>query len=371
MSNSSTHLLFAQCAPGLEDLLSEELRGLGTQPRKLEGGVEWRGDEESLWKVCLGSRLTESVRLRLKSFVVKDFASLEKAMRKLPFRAYLPAGSGFRVQVVCHKSRLWHSGAVQERVEGVLKNHVGWVPSEDEAAQLVHVRMSEDEAQISLDAGGSRMHRRGYRPHVEKASLRETLAAALLFQAQTEAPSAQAPVIWDPFCGAGTILLEALDGSESAWAGRRRIRAFEGWRAHRAEAFQSFVEKGAEQGAFWPDLRCLGSDTSQRAVAAAENNAKEGGWSERVALFTSEVKDATEKIPEGAIVITNPPYGKRLAEVTGVRDLMTVLKQRPDLRPALALLGGAGRDLVPKECPALFRTKNGGLSVSARRLDRA
>src|SRR5690606_10927990 len=142
-------------------LLCEEVRPLVGDVKVLEGGIEFRGTTEQLWKLCLGSRLTESVRIRLKSFKARQFSELSTELKKLPFRAFLPVGSACRVQVVCHKSRLWHSGAVQQRLEEVLTGHVGWVLSAQEDAQLVHLRFNEDEAQISLDAGRARLHRRG------------------------------------------------------------------------------------------------------------------------------------------------------------------------------------------------------------------
>lgn len=369
MSVQSTHIIFAQCAPGLEELLCEEVRPLVGEARVLEGGVEFRGTTEDLWKLCLGSRLAESVRLRLKSFQARQFSDLSKELKKLPFRAFLPPGSACRVQVVCHKSRLWHSGAVQQRLEEVLVQHVGWVLSEQEDAQLVHLRFNEDEAQVSLDAGGPRMHRRGYRPHVEKASLRETLAAALLFQTLRERPSGtEAVSLWDPFCGAGTILLEGIDASRGLWAGRNRAHAFESWRSHVPEEFAVRRSAEGESPRFWTDLKCIGSDREERAIAAATSNALSAGFDDQVKWIVGDVRACARQIPEGAMVVTNPPYGKRLAEVEGVQGLLEVLKERPDLTPVLALVGGVARDVLPKASRALFRTKNGGLSVSARRL---
>ncbi len=369
MSVQSSHLIFAQCAPGLEELLCEEVLPLVGAAKLLEGGVEFRGTAHDLWKLCLGSRLTESVRIRLKTFRARQFNELSKELKKLPFRAFLPAGSTCRVQVVCHKSRLWHSGAVQQRLEEVLVEHVGWKLSEQEDAQLVHLRFNEDEAQVSLDAGGARMHRRGYRPHVEKASLRETLAAALLFQTLRERPSDSEPVaLWDPFCGAGTILLESIDASRGLWAGRNRVHAFESWRSHVAEEFAVLKSEEGQSPRFWTQLKCIGSDREARAIAAATQNALGAGFDHQVTWLTGDVRAAAAQIPQGAMVVTNPPYGKRLVEVEGVQGLLDVLKDRTDLTPVVALVGGVARDVLPKASRALFRTKNGGLSVSARRI---
>lgn len=81
-----------------------------------------------------------------------------------------------------------------------------------------------------------------------------------------------------------------------------------------------------------------------------------------------DVREVVTQIPERSIVVTNPPYGKRLREVEGVQGLLEVLQKREDLTPVVALVGGVARDVVPKASRALFRTKNGGISVSARRI---
>ena len=175
MITTTTHRLFVQCALGVEQLLKAELEALGIVSKETEGGVECRGDFKELARICLTSRVAESVRVRFKEFDARHFTDLEKSLRALPFRAFLPPKERVRVKVVCKKSKLWHSDAVKARVEGVLSAHVGWKVSESEAAQLVHIRLEEDRVQVSLDASGERMHRRGYRTQVEQASLRETL----------------------------------------------------------------------------------------------------------------------------------------------------------------------------------------------------
>jgi 23S rRNA G2445 N2-methylase RlmL len=109
----------------------------------------------------------------------------------------------------------------------------------------------------------------------------------------------------------------------------------------------------------------LGSDASERALAAARGNYEAGNFDGGEFLL-GDIERVVENVPEGALVVTNPPYGKRLEKAEGVQKLMRVLKARPDLKPAVALLGGAARSAVPKSARALFRTKNGGIPVSAR-----
>ena len=352
---------------------------LGVINNQQVGGVEFRGPLETLWQVCLASRIAESVRLRLKPFVVRGFSSLEKELRKLPFRAFISKGRKVRVRAVCHHSRLWHSGAVQERVEEVLKKYVGLeIDSEskgeaDSDVQLIHVRVQDDEVQVSLSASGERMHRRGYRVHVQEASLRETLAAALIASALKErkATPGSELLVWDPFCGAGTIVLEMVHGALGYVAGAKRRHAFESFRAHESDAYALFLKEFSEtlrNKAPFSQVKFWASDRSQKALDATTNNLKEAGLTEFGEVLLGDIEEIEKSIPLNALIVTNPPYGKRLKDTEAIGKLMRVLKKRPDLTPAFVLLGGAGRDAVPQECPALFRTKNGGVSVSARKL---
>lgn len=366
----TSYAFFLQCSLGLESLLQAEVEELGLSCSATEGGVEIRGGLEQLFRVCLRSYLTESVRIRLKAFEARDFDQLKAQIAKLPLRAYLAAGQPVRVKVVSHKSRLWHSGAVKERVCQVLAERAGFVIREDGAAHVFHVRVSEDRVQLSLEAAHG-LYRRGYRQMVEKASLRETLGAALVRAAfaRDVRPSGVGRFLWDPFCGAGTIALEALHMSRGTVIERPEPLAFAQFRIFDPELFDAVLqeERGREGAAFPPDLKVLGSDMSKRALAAARKNYEIGGF-EGGEFLLGDIEQIVESVPEGALVVTNPPYGKRLEKVEGVQKLMRVLEARPDLKPAVALLGGAAREVVPKSARALFRTKNGGISVSARLL---
>lgn len=371
MTVRTTHRLFVQCALGVEALLGAELLELGIVSKAVEGGVECRGDGNQLAQICLCSRVAESVRVRLKEFEARQFPELEKKLRALPFRAFLEPKSQVRVKVVCHKSKLWHSDAVKARVEGVLQTHVGWKVSDSENVQLVHVRLDEDRVQVSVDASGERMHRRGYRTHVDKASLRETLAAALCLSVDRLAYSGDAPVIWDPFCGAGTIPLEMLALGHGRLPGVDRGHAFEKWRDHDEAAFSALAAELTESSrlrARAPTLRAILSDRSASALAAAQENIKTAGFEDACECVVGDVMQVASKVPAGAFVLSNPPYGKRLDETGAVKKLLTLLGKRPDLRPVILLVGGAARDTIPKDRPALFRTKNGGIPVSARLL---
>jgi putative N6-adenine-specific DNA methylase len=398
VTGTTSYRFFVQCALGLEALLQGELEGFGIRARLCEGGVECRGEIETLHRVCLSSRLAESVRLRLKEFEASDFKVLEEETRKMALRAYLAPCSTVVVKVVCHASRLWHSKAVQERVENSLRDHAGLriaaapgiaatgdnaatvdiaVPSVHQNAHEqkvrthnVFVRVDNNRVQISLEAAG-RLHRRGYRTHAVKASLRETLAAALVLSVKSELHPRANGTLWDPFCGAGTVALEALSWARGILPGVSQTHAFTHFRNFDEHAFgllKERIENEARAAAPYPELRAVLSDRSAAALSAARHNAEQAELLQACAFELGDVAQVAPRILRGAFVITNPPYGKRLQEAGAIKSLLRLLENREDLNPVVVLAGGAARQLIPKNKPALFRTKNGGLSVSGRLL---
>jgi len=378
--SSTTHLTFVQTALGLEPLLGAELRTLlpnVAPPSLSEGGVLLRLSVRDLWTVCLASRLAEGVRVRLKAFVARDFATLERELGRLPFSAYFMRGKSAEVRVVSHRSKLWHSGAVTERVEGVLASRFGvGSGAAEEGAAVVFVRLTGDTAQVSIDASGHRLHRRGYRTRVAEASVRETLAAAVVSQVlgrSGEGKGAPPRVIWDPFCGAGTLGIEALQMARGQLAGKSRTFAFESWPTHDADGFRAHREQLALEAparALSPELQVLFSDRDSVALESAEINAGQADVADGARFVHGDLLRVEPEVPIGAAIIANPPYGRRLARGDALDALVHVLDRRPDLRPCAVLIGGpARRDLSPNFA-AVLRTKNGGASVSIRVLGR-
>ncbi len=376
LSAKTSHRFFVACSPGLEPLLVEELASIGVRGTACPGGAEARGTTDALWTTCFTSRLGESVRVRLRPFEAKDFGALSSGLERLPWHAFLPQGSAARVSVTCHHSRLWHSDAVADRVFEVLGRRRGVRPerartdedAEDEGSGApedvarVFVRLLRDEVQVSIDASGERLHRRGYRTHVAEASLRETLAAALVHVARRQAP--EAPFLWDPFCGAGTIPLEWLESTLDRPAGARRSFAFERWPTHDAPGFAVWRAEHETRRSLEGPFCSLGSDISERSVAAARKNAELAGLSEHAQWIHGDFETAARDVPRGALVISNPPYGVRVDEGNVLARLERVLASRKDLRPVVLMLGGPARRWQSHlPFSTVTKTKNGGLPV--------
>jgi putative N6-adenine-specific DNA methylase len=347
---ATRYRIFVAVTPGLEQLLEQELGeleiGLLGAARE-RGGIEFSGDRECLWRVACCSRLAESIRVRIgKPFVARSFEQLQQVTR-LPWAAFLNrSGPGPRVKVTCHRSRLHHSGAVAERIAEAVAGRLGLNTAEvqEMTGPTIFARLVRDRVQLSVDASGELLHRRGYRIDPGRAPLRETLAAACVRAAGYVSRGGGAP-LWDPFCGTGTILLEALGAITGKWPGVRRTFAFERWPAHDAGAFEAFKAglERRDQTSGDVIVSMIGSDLDQRQLDAAARNARRADLERQVAWHAGDFEEVEPEIPEGAWIVTNPPYGPRyrgkdLGEL--YRRFGELLRRRPDLAARTFVLSG-------------------------------
>jgi putative N6-adenine-specific DNA methylase len=329
--------IFAAVTPGLEDALASEIAAIvpsvSCQVRR--GGVTFRGEQEALWAVVIQSRLAETVRVRVGRFKARQFSELESGLGRVPWSAYLPREASVTVQVTARKSALYHSGAVAERVAKALGRPI--VPP-DEAQFRLWVRLVKDQATVSVDAGGGLLHRRGWRQAVGRAPLRETLAAACVRLAQV----APTQAVWDPFCGSGTIPIEAALARSSAPCQVARRFAFQDWPTFQAEAYGTWrAEVVKEPEAVAPVF--FGSERSEETLEGAKANAARAGVEEACRWMSGDFTTHLEEIPQGAAVLSNMPYGKRLGGGAPLERLFgrfgECVSQRPDLGPTVVLVG--------------------------------
>jgi len=364
---STRYRIFVSVTPGLEHLLEQELHELGVRGGdRLEGGLELGGERRTLWRVCLCSRLAESARVRLgKAFTARTFDELRAGLLRLPWAAYLPRGSALpEVRVTCHRSRLYHSGAVAERVLYALAERLDAPGETSPELPRIHLRLERDRVQVSVDASGELLHRRGYRRHVGEAPMRETLAAACLRAAGYDGTRP----LWDPFCGAGTLPLEALGLATGTRPGAGRSFAFEAWPTHDAAGFAE-LRAGLPSPCPAP-ASVLGSDVDADALEAASSNAAAAGLAPE--LRQGDFAAVADAVPAGTMIVTNPPYGHRLGgEGEVYRRLGDLLREREDLGPVFMLTGRRGLSRatgLPWEPVLAF--SNRGLPVRLMRLAR-
>lgn len=376
---------WAVAAPGLEPLLEAELRALGfADATASTGGVRFACDARGLARANLHSRLSSRVVVRLATFKALAFHELERAARRVEWSRMLAPGATYRLRVTAKKSRLYHSDAIAQRVAEAIERAVAGArrvdgPAKDEdfddsvhplgvaadaaSAQLFVVRFEHDRCTVSADSSGALLHRRGYRQAVAKAPMRETLAAAMLV---AERYDASQPLV-DPFCGSGTLLIEAALMARRIAPGSWRVFAAERWPEVPAEAWSAARAAAAEQVLPKAPAPIIGADRDAGAVAAALANAERAGVHADVEVLQRPLA-ATILPPGPGLLITNPPYGVRVSERGPLRDLYATLgrvlrEQGRGWRLAMlsadrALEGHAGLRFSER-----LRTSNGGIPV--------
>ncbi|HEV2181081.1 MAG TPA: hypothetical protein VGR59_12220 [Gemmatimonadaceae bacterium] len=378
-AGSSRHAsleLFAICAPGLEPLVAGELASLSLTPTATErGGVSFRGGIEAVWRANLWLRTASRVVVRLGAFRARALGELERRARTIPWDPYVPPGSTVRIRVTAHKSRLYHTGAIAERVAGAIARRIAGVTFAaaaahddapdvaDAAPALVIVRIAHDACLISADSSGDLLHRRGYRLRTAKAPMRETLAAAMLLAGGWDTA---APLV-DPFCGSGTIPIEAALMARRLPPGAQRRFAFETWPGCSAPRWRRVVDAALDAASPAAPAAIHGSDRDAGAIAAARDNAARAGVAGDIA-FAQQPLTSLALPNDAGWLVTNPPYGVRVSDRENVRDLYAQLGRllRTTARDWRAVVMLADRSLGSETGVAFHRllhTANGGIPV--------
>jgi putative N6-adenine-specific DNA methylase len=350
--------LFVVTANGLPPIVLREMEALGIRGTAVAGGVEAEGALREVASLNLWLRCATRVLVRLGSFRATAFPELVRKAAALPWEEYLRPSAKLEVRATCHKSRLYHSGGVAERILSGLEARVrgAGAARAGQGGQLVLARFDHDICTVSIDSSGELLHQRGWRGPQAKAPLRETLAAALLLAAGYTGDEP----FCDPLCGSGTIAIEAALIAARRAPGLQRRFAFEswprfdgpGWEALRQEA------RAREQP---PRCPIEASDQDAGAVAAARENAQGAGVQIRIA------QRRLSELPADAgagLLACNPPYGVRVAAGDVWRDLGEALRRRASWRAAAVV--GDERKAAGARLPwrAVLRTENGGLPVA-------
>lgn len=297
--------LFLVAPPGLEPVLAAEAREKGfADPQPVPGGVETSGDWPEIWRANLALRGAARVLVRFAEFRAMHLAQLDKRARKLDWGAVLRPDRPVRVEATCRKSRIYHAGAAAQRVSRAITETLG-CPVSDTAEIVVKLRIDDDLCTISLDSTGEALHKRGHKPAVGKAPMRENLAALFLRQCGFTGSE----TVVDPMCGSGTFVIEAAEVASGLFPGRSRRFAFEQLAGFQPEEWEA-MKAGARQRV--PQARFFGHDRDAGAIRSSTQNAARAGVGAHCA-FACQPISALEP-PPGApgIVIVNPPYGARI-----------------------------------------------------------
>ncbi|MGB3299317.1 MAG: THUMP domain-containing protein [Phormidesmis sp.] len=326
---------FATVARGLEPLMVEELERLGA--KEVEPGfcgAEFKGDRTLLYKVNLWARLPFRILQRLDEFDCEDSSDLFTGIQRIDWSQYLRPNHTLAVTATGKTDELNHThfNALQVKnaiVHQQTQNFGDRSDVDTHSPDLrVNVHLHRDRATVSLDSSGNSLHRRGYRPAVGAAPLKESLASALIQMSSWQLDQA----FFDPLCGSGTLPLEAGMRSLNIAPGLFRDRfGFETWLDYDDDLWERMIaEAEAEQK---EELEAFigGSDSDPNVLIEAHSNAQKCGLEHLLSFRQKELADV-EAPADSGILICNPPYGERLGKDTDLgafyKLLGNVLKQR-------------------------------------------
>ncbi len=354
---------FAICAPGIEPITAAELQALGATIDATEsGGVSFQADASLLYRANLELRTANRVLKRVAQFEARTWFELERHAKKIPWNALLGAGMVPEFEVTSRKSKLYHNRGIAERLERIVGAEGKAADADPSRVARFQVRAVRDRFTISADASGDLLHRRGYRLETAKAPLRETLAAAMLLGCSWNGTSS----LLDPFCGSGTILIEAALLARRIPPGLRRSFAFEAWPDFDA-ALWAKLRADAESRILPGAPLIVGSDRDAGAIDAAGANATRAGVAGNIE-FRILPLSAMDSLPGPGLLLTNPPYGARIGEEKALRNLYAQLgnvarTRLPEWR--VALLGANPRleGQVGVRFHEVWRSSNGGIPV--------
>lgn len=321
----------APCHFGLEAVLKREIIELGYEITSVEDGrVTFIGDAEAVCRANVFLRTAERILIKVGQFHAETFDELFEGTKALPWEEYLPQNAKFWVaKAASVKSKLFSPSDIQsimkkamvERMRKVYR--VNWFP-EDGDAFPVRVFLHKDEVTVSLDTTGESLHKRGYRKLTAKAPIAENLAAALIMLT----PWNRTRILVDPFCGSGTIPIEAAMMAANMAPGMNRSFLAESW-THiiSRKEWYACMDEAAELVDFsqMPDIQ--GYDIDDEMVRIARENAKLAGV-EQYIHFQRRGIEALSHPKKYGFIITNPPYGERLEDKNTIASIYRTLGER-------------------------------------------
>ncbi|MDD3846850.1 MAG: class I SAM-dependent RNA methyltransferase [Syntrophorhabdaceae bacterium] len=325
--------LAATAAFGLEWIVARELKGLGFRETVVENGrVSFAGGEKDIAKCNIWLRTADRVLIEMARFSASDFEELFQGVLAVPWEEMVPLTGAVHVTGKSVRSKLSSVPACQSVVkkaviEGMKRKHRAGVFNETGPRFGIEVSLNKDVVTIDMDTTGPGLHKRGYRTGAGEAAIKETLAAGLVYLSRWKPGAALA----DPFCGSGTIAIEAAMIGRNIAPGITRRFASEEWPFMPAEIWED-ARREAAGLANRDKLHILASDIDETVISKARRNARHAGVLSAIDLSTRDFKD----FPfggEGGVVVSNPPYGERSGDrrtaIELARDMGAVFTRSP------------------------------------------
>ncbi|MEG1847377.1 MAG: class I SAM-dependent RNA methyltransferase [Lachnospiraceae bacterium] len=323
--------LIAPCHFGLEAVLKNEIKDLGYEILSVEDGrIIFGGDEEAVCRANICLRSAERILIKVGSFHATTYDELFEGTKALPWEEYIPKDAKFWVaKAASVKSQLFSPSDIQSIMKKAMVDrlkdiyHISWFEEEGDSYPI-RVFLMKDEVTIGLDTTGESLHKRGYRKLTAKAPIAENLAAALIMLT----PWNGSRILVDPFCGSGTIPIEAAMMAANIAPGMNRSFTAEHWPAVIAKQnWYDCVSEATEMIDRTVETDIQGYDIDESMVKIARENAKLAGV-DKMIHFQQRALEQLSHPKKYGFIITNPPYGERLEEKENLPELYRHIGER-------------------------------------------
>lgn len=333
---NTTHYFFATCSKGVEDLVQKELEQLNITQTKLHtGGVSFSGDIALAYKACLWSRVASRILLQLKTFEITSDDDLYSEIMEINWSQHFSEDNTLAIDCFSSHSIVSNSHYATLRVKDAIVDqfmqNTEQRPSidRDNPDIRINVYLSDKECLLYLDLSGDALHKRGYRLATGSAPLRETLAASMLYRAKWRDYYEKGLPFYDPMCGSGTLIIEAAMMAANMAPGLLRHNTgrhfgFYHWKQFETPQWDDILKDAEEKKQ--KGLRSLpvicGSDNSEELVGLTRKNIKDAGLPSFIKISLQDAsKNLTPCTEAAGLIVSNPPYGKRIGQVQLLRTL--------------------------------------------------
>ena len=319
----------APCIFGLEGICANEFKFLGFKNVVAENGrVLFNGDFETMIKANIHSRYAERILILLSEFNAYTFDDLFEGVKAIPWEKFISKTDAFPVKGKSLSSKLKSVPNCQKIVKKAVverlkeKYLIPWFEETDALHQIQFLIMN-DKVSVMLDTTGAGLHKRGYRANSNDAPIKETLAAAMAELAGVR-PNHN---VVDPMCGSGTILIESALKALKIPPGINRYFAFQNWSQIDSNLVDKIKEEAKNNIKTDCSFSAIGYDIDEITLKIAKENAEKAGVADRIRFEKRDIKDFKPDF-ERQTVITNPPYGERLLDITSAEQLYKTMGER-------------------------------------------
>lgn len=320
--------IIATAAFGLEAVVRREIEALGYEVTKTENGsVTFTGDAKAVAGANLNLRCADRVLLKVGEFTAREFSELFDRIKEIPWEEYIDVDGKFPVSCTTVKSKLHNPPAIQSISKKAVASRLGEVRGEKVlpergALYPIKITLLKDRVTVTIDTSGDGLHKRGYRKHNVDAPIKETLAAGMVLLSFWNKDR----ILVDPCCGSGTIPIEAAMIGRNIAPGLGRSFISKGWSIVGSDVWKEEKRKAFDAIEYDNILDITGSDIDPKAVKAAMANAEEAGVDDCIKFKVEDIRNLKAHENNG-IVITNPPYGKRIGEDDEISKIYKIMKK--------------------------------------------